>query len=858
MKRLLRFAFPFLVLGGLGLDNLYASGRIASPATACGDGAAYCVVDLSGGCGAAQYPVSYLDDVPAGGWGEEYKTTKLVLRRIESGTFVMGSPTTERGRHEGEVQHRVTLSKGYYMGVFEITQRQWELVTGARPSNFSAAQYYATRPVECVSYTTIRGWPSGDWWPETREPVADSFVGVLQRKTGLAFDLPTEAQWEYACRAGTTTALNSGENLSDLNYPCRYLNVLARYTPNRTSGDLQPTVPEPSAGTATVGSYLPNAWGLYDMHGNVSEWCLDWEGAYSGDAVDPMGGVTSAGTGFRMYRGGGWNDEAQYCRSAWRNGVVPGHQSNSLGLRLVRNLDVVLTLDACGGTPEVPVVKVPTFGTPGALPRATRTGYGLVGWYTEPNGGGSLVRENTQVARDMTLYALWLPQKYCVIDLSAGADAGCYPVTYLDDVPQGGWTDAHKTTKLVLSRLPAGTFLMGSPENERGHYSWEIRHKVTLTKPFYMGVFEVTQRQWELVKGTRPSYFCNANFYAVRPVESVSYSSIRGGGLESTWPETREVGAGSFLGLIRRKTGLALDLPTEAQWEYACRAGTTNALNSGKELAEDYYACPNLNQLARYTPSWPTPVTPSATATLSGGTTVVGLYRPNAWGIYDMHGNVSEWCLDWYGNYAGDAVDPRGVETRDCELTRVCRGGGWSSRAEYCRSACRDTCRYDSAGSTIGFRLALIPDETSGGGDEPPAEEPQADEDGKEPELKSEQLSDFCQWLKDRGRLESVGVPADAKALRSVSVPAKGSTLLDEFIAGTDPEKEESKFEARIEMKDGKPEVIWEPALNGNGVKEGVRTYRVLGTRALGGTWEEVPEGRESDYQFFRVTVELP
>ncbi|NCC93545.1 MAG: formylglycine-generating enzyme family protein, partial [Opitutae bacterium] len=178
---------------------------------------------------------------------------------------------------------------------------------------------------------------------------------------------------------------------------------------------------------------------------------------------------------------------------------------------------------------------------------------------------------------------------YLVVDLSEGPDATNWPVSYLAAPPVGGWTDEYKTTKLVLRRIPAGAFTMGSPEDELGREGDEPQHEVTLTKDFYIGVFEVTQKQWERVMGNWPSYFNNATYRDSRPVEQVSYYDVRENPANSDdpavyWPSNDLVNADSFMGKLRAKTGEAFDLPTEAQWEHACRAGTTNAMNRGKEL----------------------------------------------------------------------------------------------------------------------------------------------------------------------------------------------------------------------------------------------------------------------------------
>jgi len=295
-----------------------------------------------------------------------------------------------------------------------------------------------------------------------------------------------------------------------------------------------------------------------------------------------------------------------------------------------------------------------------------------------------------------------LPSDYLVIHLSAGPSATTYPVSYLPAVPAGGWTAAYKTTKLVLRRIPAGTFNMGSPVGELGRWGDETQHEVTLTEDLYVGVFEVTQRQWERVMGTWPSYFNNATCRDTRPVEEVSYNDVRGSTSGATWPVSNSVDATSFMGILRQKTGLAtLDLPTAAQWEYACRAGTITALNSGKNLTSTEN-CPNLAEVGRY---WYNGGSgQSQTGDLSVGTGGAGSYLPNAWGLYDMHGNVWEWCLDWYGGYPGTVTDPEGGAGGSS--VRVMRGGGWNCLAERCRSADRGSGTPSVRSSVLGFRLA--------------------------------------------------------------------------------------------------------------------------------------------------------
>lgn len=291
-------------------------------------GAPYMVIDISGGVDAISYPITYLSTIPEGGWSTEYKTTKIVLRLCPPGTFKMGSPTDELGHNTGdwyryETLHQVTLTKPFYIGIFEITQKQYELVMGSNPSSYKGD----TRPVEKVSYNTIRGSVNGAGWPSHNQVEANTFLGRLRSKANVLADLPTEAQWEYACRAGTATALNSGKNLKGTT-TCTNLAEVGRYNQNRSS-----TVGGYSEHTS-VGCYLPNAWGIYDMHGNVFEWCLDWRAGDLGSnsVTDPVGPSSDS---YRILHGGCWSWEAQYCRSAWRNYSTPSTASYEYGFRLV-------------------------------------------------------------------------------------------------------------------------------------------------------------------------------------------------------------------------------------------------------------------------------------------------------------------------------------------------------------------------------------------------------------------------------------------------------------------------------------------------------------------------------------------
>ncbi len=255
----------------------------------------------------------------------------LEMRPITAGTFMMGCPSDELGQsYDNRPQHSVTISQNFYIGKYEVTQEQYFAIMGTNPSYFGGNAYNPIRPtttvkhpVEDVSWDDIAS-ASECFLVKINDQLAD------QIPAGYRFDLPTEAQWEYACRAGTTTSLNNNTNITVASGTCPNLSVVGWY--KAISEDK----------THEVGSKVPNAWGLYDMHGNVWEWCKDWYGNYSSDNItDPVG--TASGT-YRVMRGGSWYDNPQYCRSAgnritydpiYGGYVKPTDKRNFLGFRLV-------------------------------------------------------------------------------------------------------------------------------------------------------------------------------------------------------------------------------------------------------------------------------------------------------------------------------------------------------------------------------------------------------------------------------------------------------------------------------------------------------------------------------------------
>ena len=225
---------------------------------------------------------------------------KMEMIYCPPGEFLMGSPTTEEGRGNGEIQHRVRLTKGFWLGKYPVTQGQWKSVMGNNPSEFTGDD---SLPVERVS------------WNDCKE-----FIAKVNASLGCGARLPTEAEWEYACRAGTTSAYFWGNALNGDKANCIGYNPCG----TKTMGpSLRKTTP--------VGRYAPNPWGFYDMHGNVWECCADLYGDYSGVTVDPTGPSLSFS---RVVRGGSWCSHARDCRSASRGGKYPGEHSSCSGFRL--------------------------------------------------------------------------------------------------------------------------------------------------------------------------------------------------------------------------------------------------------------------------------------------------------------------------------------------------------------------------------------------------------------------------------------------------------------------------------------------------------------------------------------------
>jgi formylglycine-generating enzyme required for sulfatase activity len=237
--------------------------------------------------------------------------------------------------------------------------------------------------------------------------------------------------------------------------------------------------------------------------------------------------------------------------------------------------------------------------------------------------------------------------------------------------PQSARVDLGSGVTMEFVLIGPGSFIMGSDENT-GDGDESPEHKVTLSQAFYLGKYEVTQEQWTAVMGGNPSEFKGAQ----RPVDTVSWNDCQ-----------------AFLAKLQDRTGRKFALPTEAQWEFACRAGTVTPWSFGAhdQPAADY--------------AW--------IGSNSGGTThPVGGKKPNAWGLYDMHGNVWEWCADWYAKHAyagGEVTDPQGPASSE---GRILRGGAWGEHPNNMRSACRNCIGPDVRHNGTGLRCMLLPETT--------------------------------------------------------------------------------------------------------------------------------------------------
>ena len=495
---------------------------------------------------------------------------EMAMVWIEPGAFAMGTSD-----YPNASPHEVEISTGFWLGQYEVTQGQWEAVMGgtdwAAPwAGQSHVQVDAGYPATYVSW----------------EAVQEFMARLNDEEGGWYYRLPTEAEWEYACRAGTTTRWSFGDDPSHLEYFAWY---------NENARDDAP-------GDATL--KRANAWGLRGMHGNVAEWVQDWyDRDYYANSppVDPQGPswppFDADAVPHRVIRGGAFNTLTAFTESAFRWIAPPGSGSPFIGFRLVR--------DEVSQEPPTRTVALP-----------------------------------------------------------------------------GG-------TEIKFVRVEPGIFQMGS---DNGDANERPVHEVAISTGFWLGKYEVTQAQWEAVLEP-PSKFASrwAALSESHPAIGISWNMAQ-----------------EFIDSLNEQAGeRRYRLPSEAEWEYACRAGMPTRWSFGDDV----------RRLADY--AWYN----------TSGVNEVGHKRPNFWGLYDMHGNVQEWVQDWYGEgyYANSPVmDPAGPDTGNA---RVRRGGIYSNEAESVRSARRAGSDPTNEDVSFGFRLLMLdrPEELPV---EEPEEEPPIDGGG--------------------------------------------------------------------------------------------------------------------------------
>ena len=479
---------------------------------------------------------------------------------VEGGTFTMEDPSYYAG-YNGR-SHSVTLSD-FSIGETEVTQELWQAVMGNNPSR---STQHTNLPVESVS------------WSDCQE-----FIRKLNQLTGKNFRLPTEAEWEYAARGGNKSKgykYAGGNNLNNVGW--HYGN---------------------SSGTHSVKQLQPNELGLYDMSGNVEEWCQDWYGAYSRIAQTNPTGPVSGDT--RVYRGGSYHSDSRGDLLLSRSAAAPSKRDYSLGLRLVLSNSMNKAFEQMDLTEDNSVKTMEDI---------------------EVDDSNPIIRPNTD----------------------------------------GTQTFIVKGVSFKMVGVEGSIFTMGATSEQRSvRHDERPIHLVTLSD-FSIGETEVTQELWQAVMGSNPSRFEGTNL----PVESVS------------WNDCQE-----FIRKLNQLTGKNFRLPTEAEWEYAARGGK-------ESMGYMYAGSDTLNNVAcRYD------------YRSSDKTHPVKQKQPNELGLYDMSGNIWEWCQDWYGSYSNNAqTNPTGSTSGS---NRVIRGGSWDLEDKYCRVSIRGYWSPKDRHYSLGLRLVL-------------------------------------------------------------------------------------------------------------------------------------------------------
>ncbi|MDE5091865.1 MAG: formylglycine-generating enzyme family protein [Trichodesmium sp. St18_bin3_1_1] len=554
----------------------------------------------------------------------------LEMVAIPGGTFTMGSPESEKGSRDRErPQHNVTVSP-FFMGKYPVTQGQWRAIA-------SRTDLKVELDLNPEPSTFKEPYQGIDRWQRPVENVncyeAVEFCQRLSKLTGRNYRLPSEAEWEYACRA-ETEVLDLGKGASYPPFSCgeTITGELANYDASVTYAD------EPKGEyreqTTPVGKFSANGFGLYDMHGNVREWCGDeWHENYNGAPVD--GSVWLDGNKNRSpLRGGSWSSGPDKSLSAYCSEINMSYSRfNNTGFRVLCSVRKTFV-----GSLKREGVSFPSdlevFHYEYTTPTVDR--------------GGKIIKQDTKFAR-----------------------------YFRETIAQ--------QLELEMVAILGGTFTMGSPKSEEGSYDDERpQHNVTVS-PFFMGKYPVTQGQWraiasrtdlkvELDLNPEPSAF-KEPYQGIdrwqRPVEAVS------------WYKAVE-----FCKRLSKLTGRNYRLPSEAEWEYACRA-QRKALGLGKGESYPPFSCGETitGELANYNASVTYADEPKGEHRKQ--TTPVGQFSANGFGLYDMHGNVWEWCGDeWHDNYRNAPIDGSTWLNGDKQRSPL-RGGSWYVIPIFCRSAVR-------------------------------------------------------------------------------------------------------------------------------------------------------------------------
>jgi formylglycine-generating enzyme required for sulfatase activity len=569
-------------------------------------------------------------DVPKPKTGNTITNTiGMKFNKIPDGTFLMGSLAFGPSGLKDEHLHKVTITKPFYVQTTEVTQGQWKAVMGTEPWKGD------TEVKEGANYpATYVNWDN-----------AVAYCKKLSEKEGKTYRLPTEAEWEYACRAGTKTAWSFGDNEKEMGdyawYPKNTKDIGEDYAHQ-------------------VRLKKPNAFGLYDMHGNVLEWCSDYyESDYyeQSPEQDPQGPTTGFG---RVYRGGAWwffGPTAAY-RNQLLLRVLKLENSSSVGFRLVREVAV----------DSVAVEKA------AAVAAALAKGDWKAVLELEPNNWSGLrlkvaAAVEVALAKDDWKAVLELePNNWSGLRLKVAAEKAAEKAAILAGDP------ITNTFHMTFNKIPTGTFMMGSPETEENREDGETQHQVTISKAFYMQTTEVTQAQWKALMGTEP--WRGKSYVKEGPNYAAAYVS---------WDD-----AVAYCEKLSKQEGKTYRLPTEVEWEYACRAGTKTTWNFGN----------NENELSSH--AW---YRENALDIGEEYAHQVGLKKPNAFGLYDMHGNVWEWCHDYFEEdyyKQSPKQDPTGP-TRGS--FRVLRGGSWYLSTRVTRSAGRNSFGAGYRHYYNGFRV---------------------------------------------------------------------------------------------------------------------------------------------------------